>query len=113
MPADRHQSIAAEARTDPELRSSCRLRKTRPGGVFGPSAASYFETHPTAIRIDRPGDSSISVRRIFTGRKRHYDGPWGIHLWGLSSMPASDNPPFPAALRLFSVAVIIVLIVGA
>ncbi|AZO64387.1 hypothetical protein [Mesorhizobium sp. M6A.T.Cr.TU.016.01.1.1] len=28
-------------------------------------------------------------------------------------MPTSDNPPFPAALRLFSVVVIIVLIVGA
>ncbi|MET3580208.1 type II secretory pathway component PulM [Mesorhizobium robiniae] len=28
-------------------------------------------------------------------------------------MPTSDNPPFPAALRLFSVGVIIVLIVGA
>ncbi|RWO89105.1 hypothetical protein [Mesorhizobium sp.] len=28
-------------------------------------------------------------------------------------MPASNNPPFPAALRLFSVVVIIVLIVGA
>ncbi|TPI71828.1 hypothetical protein FJ423_28675 [Mesorhizobium sp. B2-8-9] len=28
-------------------------------------------------------------------------------------MPTPDNPPFPAALRLFSVAVIIVLIVGA
>ncbi|OWK19294.1 hypothetical protein AJ88_44885 [Mesorhizobium amorphae CCBAU 01583] len=28
-------------------------------------------------------------------------------------MPTSSNPPFPAALRLFSVAVIIVLIVGA
>ncbi|RUW96108.1 hypothetical protein EOA27_39110, partial [Mesorhizobium sp. M2A.F.Ca.ET.037.01.1.1] len=36
----------------------------------------------------------------------------GIHL-GLSLMPKSDNPPLPGALRLFSAAVIVVLIVGA
>jgi hypothetical protein len=44
------------------------------GPFFGPNASFYFETGRTAIRIDKPGDSSISVRQIFTGRKPHYDG---------------------------------------
>jgi hypothetical protein len=34
-------------------------------------------------------------------------------IFGASPVPTSDNPPFPAALRLFSAGVIIVLIVGA
>lgn len=53
------------------------------------------------------------MRRIFTGRKRHYDGCMAHSSLGLSPVPTPDNPPFPAALRLFSAGVIIVLIVGA
>ncbi|MES0161386.1 hypothetical protein [Mesorhizobium sp. C268A] len=37
----------------------------------------------------------------------------GAFISGVFSMPTRDNPPFPAALRLFSAGVIIVLIVGA
>ncbi|RUV22636.1 hypothetical protein EOB77_02150 [Mesorhizobium sp. M7A.F.Ca.MR.228.00.0.0] len=37
----------------------------------------------------------------------------GYSSLGLSPAPTPDNPPFPAALRLFSAGVIIVLIVGA
>ncbi|WP_246681054.1 hypothetical protein [Mesorhizobium sp. B2-3-15] len=53
------------------------------------------------------------MRRIFTGRKRHYDGCMGHSSVGLSPVPTSNNPPLPASLRLFSAGVIIVLIVGA
>ncbi|WP_287330689.1 hypothetical protein [Mesorhizobium sp.] len=41
----------------------------------------------------------------------HSDG-MGHSSLGFSPIPTSNNPPFPAALRLFSGAVIIVLIVG-
>src|SRR4051794_4495645 len=82
------------------------------GPLPGPSASFYVETGRTAIRIDKSGDSPFPSRRFPSRRKRHYDGRLGFHS-GALSMPTSDNPPFPAALRLFSAGVIIVLIVGA
>ncbi|WFP76109.1 hypothetical protein [Mesorhizobium sp. WSM4906] len=82
------------------------------GPLLGLAAAFYFETDSTAIRIDKPGDSSIPSGRFSPAAS----GTMMVHgrsSLGLSPMPTSDNPPFPATLRLFSVVVIIVLIVGA
>ncbi|WP_246680344.1 hypothetical protein [Mesorhizobium sp. B2-8-9] len=82
------------------------------GPLLGPAAAFYFETDRATIRIDKPDDGSIPFGRFSPAASGtmmvHGHSPWGV-----SPMPTPDNPPFPAALRLFSVAVIIVLIVGA
>src|SRR5690349_2725399 len=90
----------------------------RPGGrvdrtALGPNDAFYFET-------DRTANSNRQARRRFDFRspvflRLHAALRWrmGHRSLGFSPMPKSDNPPFPGALRLFSAAVIIVLIVGA
>ena len=82
------------------------------GPLLGPSPPFYAETGRTTIRIDKPCDSSISVRRFSPAASGTMMLHWACIL-GAFSMPTSDNPPFPAALRIFSLGVIIVLIVGA
>src|SRR5436190_8609651 len=58
----------------------------------------------------------VTARFPFGGFSPAASGTMMVHwafISGLSPVPTPDNPPFPAALRLFSAGVIIVLIVGA